>query len=507
VGEVSDRASERLKRFLPVLSIAHVLFPLLVLTLIGTFLWQGWSDLRVDSVGDDASQNLRSALNVLQHGVYGESEAPLQAGFRREPFPNWLLAFHLKWIVRPPADITFREFVADPGLLRRTMGINLIYMLALFLSLWGLCLRVLRPLWMAHAVAALVIYYSYEAFGQSELDTLNTELPAAVLIVGTGLAFVLLRQRLGTGWALTAGAVFGALVLTKASGGYVAVLLIPLVPLFLGASRRRALRLGLCVGLGFGVAVLPWVGRNLIEFGKPVIARGGGTVLLIRSVYDGMNPEEYRGAFYAFAPYKLKKEFFEERLGYSPRQLKCGGSLERLVRNLPCDEELIEKGRFDELRGFYQMGKRGLPHQLQLQAEREGLEVNGEDLLRRAAIERIRAAPVRHLLVSLPLTWRGMWSFRNQRTWFGVLANGLAMASLALMPFLGLLLRQRDWFFMSLVGAGYFYFYGLFSHFINRYSEPLIPLSLVCLCVLLLASLQALAGALLSHRSNKVSFP
>jgi hypothetical protein len=480
---------------------------LLVLTLIGTLLWQGWSELRVDSLGDDASQNLRSAMNFWRHGVYGESEAPLHAGFRREPFPNWLLAFHLKWIVRPPVDIAFREFVADPGLLRRTMGINLVYMLGLFLALWGLCLRLLRPLWMAHAVAALVIYYSDQAFGQGELDTLNTELPAALLIVGTGLAFVLLRQTLGTGWALMAGAVFGALALTKASGGYIAVLLIPLVPLLLGASRRRALRLGLCVGLGFGLAVLPWMGRNLIEFGKPVIARGGGTVLLIRSVYDGMTPEEYRGAFYAYAPDKLKEEFFEDRLGYSPRQLECGGSLERLVRNLSCDEVLIEQGRFDELRGFYQIGKRGMPRQLQLQAEREGHAGNGEDLLRRAAIERIRAAPVRHLLVSLPLTWRGMWSFENQRTWFAVLANGLAMASLALMPFLGLLLRQPDWCFMSMVGAGYFYFYALFSHFITRYSEPLIPLSLVCLSVLLLAPLQALAGALLSHRSNTVIFP
>lgn len=490
------------------MAAVHALLSLLVLTLIGWLLWQGWSDLRVDSVGDDASQNLRSAMNVWQHGIYGESGAADAPGYRREPFPNWLLAFHLKWMVRPPLDISFPEFVADPALLRRTMGINILWMLGLFLCLWALCLRMIRPSWLAHPVAGLVIYYSYDAFAERELDTLNTELSASLLIVATGLAFVLLRQKLGTGWALLAGAVFGALVLTKASGAYIALLLIPLVPLWLGVSRRRALRLGLCVGLGFGLAVLPWMGRNLLEFGKPAIARGGGTVLLIRSVYDRMNPEEFRGAFYAYAPEKLREEVFEKRLGYSPDLLQCGGPLERLVRDLPCDEESMEQGRHEELRGFYQTGKRKLPVQLYQQARDSGFQGNREDLIRRAAIERIQAAPLRHLMVSLPLSWRGMWSFENQKTWFGVLANGAAMASLILMPFLAVLLRQPDWFFMSAAGAGYFYFYALFSHFITRYSESLIPISLVCLSVLLLFLLRGLLGALQrSLSSNTVLIP
>jgi hypothetical protein len=500
-------ASGRLLRSLQASSIPPVLLSLLVLVLIGWLLWQGWSGLTVDSVGDDASQNLRSAMNLWQHGVYGESEGVVRPGFRREPFPNWLLAGHLAWLVRPPIGISFQEFVADPDLLRRTMGINLVYLLGLFLCLWALCLRLIRPLWLCHLVSGCVIYYSYDAFAQRELDTLNTELPAAVLIVASGLAFVVVRQKLGSGWALLAGGVFGALVLTKATGAYLALLLLPLVPFLLGTSWRRALRLGLCVGLGFALAVLPWVGRNLVEFGKPVIASGGGTVLLIRSVYDSMTPEEYRGAFYAYAPDKLREDVFEDRLDFSPAQLECGGPLQRLVRNLPCDERSIEAGRYDELRGFYQMGKRGLPHQLRREAEARGLDAGGEDFRRRAAIERIRSAPLRHLLVSLPLSWRGMWSFGNQKTWFGVLANGLAMLSLVLMPVLGLLLRRPDWLFMSMTGAGYFYFYALFSHFITRYSEPLIPLSLVCLSVLLLALVQPLAAALLAARSNRVNAP
>lgn len=505
--EVADGTSGRLTRSRLFRALSRFLPPLLVAVLIGWLLWQGWSALKVDSIGDDASQNLRSAINFWQHGVYGESRWEVKPGFRREPFPNWLLAFHLKWIVRPPADITFQQLEASPVLLRQVMSVNLLYLLGLFLALWGLCLRLIQPPWIGHLMAGLVIYYSFDAFGQGELDTLNTELPAALLLVATGLAFVLLRQTLGTSWALLAGAVFGALVLTKAVGAYVALLLIPLIPFLLNISWRRALRLSLCVGLGFALAVLPWVGRNLHEFGKPVIARGGGTVLLIRSVYDGMTPEEYRGAFYAYAPDKLREDFFEARLGFSPKQLECGGSLQRLRRDLPCDQESLEAERYQEVRGFYQIGKRALPRILDQQAEEQGSEDKGEDLLRLAAIERIRAAPLQHLLVSLPLSWRGMWSFENQRTWFGVLANALAMLSLILMPFLGMLLRRPDWLFMSMTGAGYFYFYALFSHFITRYSESLIPLSLVCLGVLLMTGLRWLSRSLLPVRSNILNLP
>ena len=127
---------------------------------------------------------------------------------------------------------------------------------------------------------------------------------------------------------------------------------------------------------------------------------------------------------------------------------------------------------------------------------RLGKDANGEDVLQDAAMRRIRSAPLQHLLVSLPLSWRGMWSFENQQTWFGVLANGLAMAALLAMPLLGLLCRRPEWLLISFMGAGYFLFYGVLTHFISRYSEPLIPLSLVCLSVLALEAGRSLARRL-----------
>jgi len=99
-----------------------------------------------------------------------------------------------------------------------------------------------------------------------------------------------------------------------------------------------------------------------------------------------------------------------------------------------------------------------------------------------------------------------MWSFENQQTWFGVLANGFAMAALVLMPLLGALGRRPEWLLISFMGAGYFLFYGLFTHFIARYSEPLIPLALVCLSVLVLEAVRWLARHLARWMAPKVTF-
>ncbi|WP_216901864.1 hypothetical protein [Synechococcus sp. CCY 9618] len=464
----------------------------LVLALSAALVWQGWSALQVDSIGDDAGQNLRSAMNLWQHGIYGESADAVRAGYRREPFPNWILAAHLKWLAGVPAGIRFQELVADPQLLKRSMAVNLFYLIGLFLALWGLCIRLISPRWVAHLVAMVVIYFSYNAFAVDELGSLNTELPAAFLIVLTSLGLLLLRQKCRIRWAILAGLIFGCLVLTKASGAYFAVFLLPALPLFLNRCRGRSVALGLCVALGFALAVLPWMGRNLVEFGKPAIAKGGGVVLLIRSVYDEMTPHEYAGSFYSFAPKPLRKAIFEPYLGFSQTQLKCGGSLERLQRDLSCDEEAMAEGRFDNLRSFYQVGKRGLPRMLHQEVARKNIDSSSEDFLEAAALRRIQSMPLKHVLVSVPLSWRGMWSFDNRRTWFGVLINGLAMFSLLAMPFLGIFMRKFDWVLISIVGVGYFLFYGLFTHFITRYSEPLIPLSLVCLSVLLLAILRRL---------------
>jgi hypothetical protein len=120
----------RLRRFLPT--------PVTVM---------GSSSLQVDSIGDDAGQNLRSAMHQRQYGIYGESAHPVQGCYRREPFPNWILAANLKWLTGVPSGIRFHELVAHLQLLKASMAVNFFYRIGLFLSLWGLCIRLISSRW------------------------------------------------------------------------------------------------------------------------------------------------------------------------------------------------------------------------------------------------------------------------------------------------------------------------------------------------------------------------
>lgn len=153
-----------LKRRLRLAASPAAILPLVVLLLIGALLVQSWNDARPDSIGRDAAQNLRYAWNLSQHGVYGDSDGGLLPGFRREPFSNWVLAGHLKWLARLPAGTHFQHLTDSRELLTRIVRVNFVYLLGLFLSLWALCLRLIRPVWLAHLVAMVVIYYSAKEF-------------------------------------------------------------------------------------------------------------------------------------------------------------------------------------------------------------------------------------------------------------------------------------------------------------------------------------------------------
>ena len=478
----------------------QVILPLLVVLLIGILLIHGWKYAQADSLGDDASENLRYALNFAQHGVYAGEVGELLPDYRREPLPNWILAGHLKWLLGIKSGVDFRDLIGNPERLASVVRVNLFYLLALFSSLWALCLLLLRPRWLAHLAAMVVIYLSATEFVYYELDNLNTELIASCLFVLAGASFVLVRRRPHVLLALFAGLIFGGLVLTKASGSYLALLILPVLPLLWLGRSRQAINLGLCVALGFALAVLPWVVRNLIDCGDAAVARGGGKVLLFRSSYNQMTAKEFLGAFYAYAPDRLKKDVFEPVLGFSESQLECGGSLQRLSRNLPCDEQAIAEGRFKDVQGFYKSVQPGLLTELSQQAARQKPPKPEEDYFKEVAVSRIRAQPWKHLLVSLPLAWRGSWSFDSKKTWAGVITNAFAFASLLLMPWLGLWLRRADWTLMSIMGVGYFLFYALLSHFIVRYSKPLIPLALVCLSVLLVEAARMMLSRWQSHR-------
>ena len=443
------------------------------------FLWvlfQSAHGINGDEIGSDAGQNLQSALNLVGHGIYGEGvfEAIPEHGFRREPFPNVLLGIHLlisSWFV-PAMD--FSQVHQDHDFLRVAKGVNLSYVALLLGGMWMLLRRLIWPGSIADGLSLILFFFVDRYFIQYEVNDLNTELPASACLVWVSLILVLAHQQARGHWLMASGLGFGLLALTKASGAYVALVAIPVLAFYLQRKPPHFLRAFALLSLGFVLTVLPWIVRNSLHFNRPVIAQGGGDVLLIRSSFNAMNAEEYRNSFYAYAPEAIRDHILGPVMSLSENDFECGFKLDRFNRKLSCDQFALEEKRYQDVRSFYQIGKRALPASMGLSREQK----------QAIAVKRIRENPLQHILVSVPMAWRGLWSFAKIKYLIGTGLNLLAFASLFAAAVLGVVRNKFIWLAISIIPSGYFCFYAFLSHFIPRYSEPMIPLAFVCMSVL-----------------------
>ena len=448
-----------------------------VVLLILWLMIQDFHAISPDSLGKDASQNLRSSVNLAKYGIYSQQmiSPDVTPDFRREPLPNFLLAFYLRL-----ADIW------SPGVLDQTgqlftdaflvfvKQINLVWAVGLFLGLWLTSQLVFAPLLAAHGIALVQILAVNRLFVLKAVDNLNTELIAGLVLVWLGAILLMTSRSRSWQWPVVSGVAFGLMALTKASGAYVALLLLPLIALVLSGFSKRFWLLMLAISFGFAITVTPWVVRNQIHFSKPVIAKGGGDVLLIRSAFNQMNWRQFGDAFYAYAPRGLRRDLLGPWMGLSDQDFSCEGRLSVFTRDLDCDEQALEEKRYEDVLSFYQQGKRAIPRGLSL----------GGDKQKDFAIKSLRAQPLNTLLNVLPIGWRGFWGFQVE-AWSLIILNAAAYLALLVAPLLALIERRLSWLMVSIVPVSLFVFYSFLTHFLPRYSTPFIPTSLVCLAMLL----------------------
>ena len=199
-------------------------------------------------------------------------------------------------------------------------------------------------------------------------------------------------------------------------------------------------------------------------------------MLLIRSVFNQMNLQEFRDSFYFFSPNVIRRDVLGPLMGLSDEDLSCDGKLAVFERYLECDREALKQKRYGDVRSFYQRGKRALPYQFSL-----------DDSERKAyALRQFRSNPLSVLTTTIPFSWRGFWGFRS-RYWNGVFLNAIAFPALFLAPLLSIAQRRSSWLMVSVVPVSLFGFYALVSHFLPRYSLPFAPASVLCLAMLLVS--------------------
>jgi hypothetical protein len=239
--------------------------------------------------------------------------------------------------------------------------------------------------------------------------------------------------------------------------------------------------------LAIALVVAPWMIRNSIYFDDIAITQRGGGVLLTRAFKNQMTDDEFRGAFYVYAPAELKRMQLFKDFSHGEQ---AATRYARLYRNNSlADIEASESGDVDKAVSFF-CKSRALIKKI---AMHEGLDAKGADnKAEKLAMQMIKQDIYKHIKTTPLFAWRQLWSFGSisptQPESGGVLAFGINLLSftiLLLMPLIALLRKKPEWLVFSLFPLGVFWFHALLSHAIPRYSAPLIPIAIISLLLLM----------------------
>jgi 4-amino-4-deoxy-L-arabinose transferase-like glycosyltransferase len=274
------------------------------------------------------------------------------------------------------------------------------------------------------------------------------------------------------------------LVLTKPIFMYFIV--VPLIVIIVLAKRNRIKRKKIISGMFIFLIIYSlitggWCYRNYRHFGDFSLTNGGGAVLLTRAGKNSMNVKEYFASFIYWLPGKSVRESLlnkimdvkdYERLDRS-KEISFHKTVQRTNKELI--DSKIQEG-YDESEAV-------------LLTDRE---------LRRTAINYILRNPLKHIITTLPLAWRGIFietGFRYEilnRNLFLIQADSVLFINIILFFSLFFsiiyLIRKRKWdVFLILVPSIYLYFINSFiTHNKPRYNIPILPILIFCVFIFII---------------------
>lgn len=305
-----------------------------------------------------------------------------------------------------------------------------------------LALRLSRSVPVAWLTMLIVIATSKPAHYATTYLTENLSLASFyAFMLFTVLAFVG-RRRLW--FVFLAGLALGLATLARPTYQYLFVLMIPL--LFLVFHYGKAHRKGSAVAIvslfviGGLVVTVPWAIRNFIQFGDPALTSGYAPFILAqRLAYNQMNWSEWAVAWIYWLPE--------------------GDNIAELLFQPP----LYERLGWKHPQSFFQVGNKVLFKETLIAAPSPG------NHLRYLLDEYLISDLLKHILVSFPLSMRGLWASKILAL-IGVILFWPAARSMVregrLAPLILLVLPS-----LFMVGL-----HGFVSVSVPRYNTPLIAI-------------------------------
>lgn len=455
---------------------------------------------------DDGVDNLGLAVGLAHTGTMGKlnkvnSIETFVVSNSREPLPNFITAQWIKLFPSLSQDKSLH--IKQTGQqLKLLKWPNLFLFLLTIVGVYCLTRLLLQPYFAITTVMVVSIAsaaLAYACMHPVFISTLLTEFHGACLAVWFTWSWLCSWRKKSFHYAALAGVLLGLLVLTKAAFLYISVVMLVTLLLLLLVWRMplKTIAIQALVLIIMVLVILPWMWRNHHHFDAWEIAGRGPNVLLTRAYKSQMTHEEFKGAFYAYAPASLKK-LMKNITGYSAADREKGGRLERFTRFFDSDEVCRAKGDEACAIGYYIKANIRYNNIMADYAKRypnkpEKARVEGDKAAKAYAMQLIKSNPIGHLKTSLVFAWRGAWPCNKvDGRWFKFEQQFLQSAWQEIMPFIGLIAmlmmaflaiikRNVEYIAISWLAASAFGFYALASHFIPRYSEMMLPIWIVCL--------------------------
>ena len=448
-----------------------------------------WLDVRVitgERNTRDGAQYERLAVELARSGSFASG-----GGLTREVEPLHVAMLALQIRVDPRlAEVRASGRVAAGAESRAVKQQNLLWV---GLTLAGVAAQVLllhrgrgRVVLAGAAMVAVTVLLLENA---DVVDRSLAELPAAALVVWSGVLATRLVRAPSAGRAALLGVAIAGLALTRAVFLWVALPYALLIAggIWLGeraslgpagAARRTGMLL-LAGMLAFGVVVGPWAVRNAVAFGDPGIAERGGSILHVRATKNTMDGYQHRGAWVYWAPLPLQPPLARV-LGVD---LADFGSGRPLVVHARYDDEIRDES-------FYRIAKQEIDDRadrLVLEGvERREADRIAEEEYGSLAAARLRSDPGAFLRTTPVFLWRFSWpmnlSLTVPRPLLAVV-NLAGMVALLSAAVLAVVRRRTVLFAVAGLPAGATAFYVLVTHALPRYARPLAPTMIVLLVV------------------------
>jgi 4-amino-4-deoxy-L-arabinose transferase-like glycosyltransferase len=464
----------------------------LTLILLGTLVFR----ITGSHGSHDAQQNFLMSYNLYKHGIISldnpEKEQELTPSMYREPFPIFVNALFMTLHPGIRENMPYEQM--KDVISKRTKQVNLLWIFLGMIGVWWLTVM-LTSSKVAGIITMLASWlFCFSRF--SHWHELLSEMSVVTLLLASAIALIYAyRGGHSIFWMGITGILVGCLALTKAVFFYIfpVVWIVVFIAFLtdLKFSTKESVLVAVAMLISFSVIVFPWMLRNKVLLNQFGITQRGGQILLTRAYKNYVSPEEFRGMFYIWAPGpEHVRRILGIVLGFKEKDIMLGGRLQRLNRYSDVeklDRLAAEAGEPDATISFF-WKTAAERNRLVKQLKEQGIdypEGRADSIMRKKAILIIKKSPLRHLIMTIPFAWRGMWCFRNSRFFVVafpiLLLNFLAYFSFMLIPIWAVKHRNRELLLAMLLPMGMVIFYSLFTHNIPRYNAPAVPFMLIAL--------------------------